>query len=128
MGFISLRNLMIIISRITLIFHRYVSLEVSKKIKKSIKPRKLEKNNQKNQTVKKNRLNRLKFWENQPVRFGFGFISLKLKKPNRIQTGKTEPNWKKTSQTGKNRAKLVWTDFCPKKPNWNWSVWTGFDF
>jgi hypothetical protein len=43
------------------------------------------------------------------VRIDFGFISLKLKKPNQ-----TEPNWKKTepnwSQTGLNR-------FCPNKPN-----------
>jgi hypothetical protein len=52
----------------------------SKKKKKLKKP---EKNNWKNQTVKKNRLNHLKFWKNQPVRFGFGFISLKPKKPNR---------------------------------------------
>jgi len=37
-------------------------------------------------------------------RFGFGFISLKPKKPNR-------------TSTGKNQAKPVWTDFCPKKPN-----------
>jgi hypothetical protein len=52
--------------------------------------------------VKKNRLNRLKFWKNQPVRFGFGFISLKLKKPNRTQTGKqTSQTGKQTSQTGK---------------------------
>lgn len=34
-------------------------------------------------------------------RFGFGFISLKLKKPNG-----TKPR-KKPSQTGKNQAKLV---------------------
>jgi len=67
-------------------------LEVSKKTEK---PRKPEKNNRKNQTVKKNRLNRLKFWKNRPVRFGFGFISLKPKKPNRTQTGK------QTSQTEK---------------------------
>jgi len=32
-----------------------------KKIKKPIKSRKLEKNNRKNRTVEKNRLNRLKF-------------------------------------------------------------------
>jgi hypothetical protein len=69
-----------------------------KKTKKLIKPRK-QKNNRKNQTVKKNWL---KFWKNRPVRFGFGFITLKLKKPNRTQTGK------KPSQTGLNR-------FCHKK-------------
>ena len=33
--------------------------------------------------MKKNRLNRLEFFKNEPVRFGFSFISLKLKKPNR---------------------------------------------
>jgi len=36
--------------------------------------------------------------------FGFGFISLKLKKPNQIQTEK-------------NKKKLSQTVFCPKKPN-----------
>jgi hypothetical protein len=52
-------------------------------------------NNKKNWTVKKNWL---KFWKNQPVRFGFGFISLKPKKPNLA-----EPKQKKPSQTGLNR-------------------------
>jgi len=69
-------------------------LGVSKKTEKLIKSRKLEKNNWKNRTVKKNRL---KFWKNWPVRFGFGFISLKPKKLNRTETeknrAKTEPNW-----------------------------------
>ena len=74
---------------------------VNKKNEKLIKPRKLEKNNRKNWTVKKNRL---KFWKNRPVRFGF--ISLKLKKLNQTQTER-KPN----------RAKPVWTGFCPKKPN-----------
>ena len=81
-------------------------LKMSKKIEKSRKP---EKNNQKNRTVIKNRL---KFWK------------------NRI---KVEPkNLKKLSQIGKSRAKPkkwdkpVWTGFCPKKPNKNQSVWTGF--
>jgi hypothetical protein len=42
------------------------------------------------------------------VRFGFGFISLKPKKPNRTQIEKkTEPNWKKPSQTGTGRFELV---------------------
>jgi hypothetical protein len=68
--------------------------------KKTEKLRKLEKNNWKNQTVKKNRL---KFWKNQPVRFY---------KP-------------KTKKTGKNRTK---TGFCSKKLNWNQSVWTDFVF
>jgi len=69
--------------------------------------------------MKKTRLNRLKFWKNRPVWFGFGFISLKpKKKPNRTQTRK------KQSQTGKKRAKLKKTE--PKRekkraktePNW----------
>jgi hypothetical protein len=52
--------------------------------------------------VKKNWLNRLKFWKNQLVRFGFGFISQK--------TEKTEPNLnkkkrgKKPSQTEKTES------------------------
>ena len=71
---------------------------MSKKIKKLIKPRKLKKNNQKNRTVKKNRL---QFWKNWSVRFRFY-------KP---KTEKTEPNRKK------NEPKPVWTSFCPKKPN-----------
>jgi len=94
---------------------------------------------------KKNRLNRLIFKKNRPVRFGFGFINKKPKKPNRTepkptknrkkpsQTGKTEPNQKnrakpkkpsqnqkkprKPSQNRKNWVKPVWTGFCPKKPN-----------
>jgi len=79
--------------------------------KKPIKPRKSEKNNQKNRTMKKNRLNRLEFLQNRPVRFGFGFISLKLKKPNRTQTKKnlsqigkkTESNRTKPEPVGLNR-------------------------
>ena len=63
-------------------------------------------NNRKNRTVKKNRLNRLKFLKNRPVRFGSGFISLK---PNR-----NEP---KPEKNKKNWVKPVWTGFCPKKPN-----------
>jgi hypothetical protein len=53
-----------------------------------------QKKNRKNRTVKKNQLNRIQFWKNQPVRLGFDFISLKLKKPN--------PNRKKQK---KNRGK-----------------------
>jgi hypothetical protein len=68
-----------------------------------------KKNNKKNQTVKKNRLNQLKFWKNRPVRFGFGFISLKPKKSNRTEP-KPEKNWAKPE---KNRAKL-------KKTEQNW--------
>jgi hypothetical protein len=75
------------------------------KQKISKKPIKPEKNNQ------KNRLNRLEFLQNRPVRFGFGFISLKLKKPNRTQTKKnlsqigkkTESNRTKPEPVGLNR-------------------------
>jgi hypothetical protein len=89
---------------------------VRKKTEKLRKIRKLErKNNWKNRTVKKNRLNLKK-----TGRFGFGFINLKLKKPYR-----TEPKPKKT---WKNRVKPIWTGFYPKKSNRNRSVWTGFGF
>jgi hypothetical protein len=54
----------------------------------------------KKKTVKKNRVNQLKFLKNQSVRFGFGFISPEPKKPNRTQT---EKNKKKLSQTGLNQ-------------------------
>jgi hypothetical protein len=62
--------------------------------KKTEKLIKSKKNNRKNRIVKKNRL---KFKKNRPVWFGFGFISLKPKKPNRTgkkpsQTKKTKPN------------------------------------
>jgi hypothetical protein len=69
--------------------------------------------------MKKYRLNWLEFFKNQPVRFGFGFISLKLKKLNRTQTRKnsTEPkpkktksNRKKTEQNWKNQAKPSQTE------------------
>jgi hypothetical protein len=72
-----------------------MAIRDKKKIKKLIKPIKQKKNtNRKNRTVKKNWL---KFWKNRLVWFGFGFISLKLKKPNRTQTEKTEPNQKTES-------------------------------
>ena len=92
-----------------------------------------KKNNWKNQTMKKNRLNRLEFWKNRPVRFGFGFISLKPKKSNRtkLKPKKTEPNKKNQAEPSrKNQAKPIWTGFCSKQtePNQNWSVWTGFVF
>ena len=90
------------------------SVGVSKKTRKPIKPRKPEKNNRKNRTEKKNRLNRLNFWKNQPVRFCFGFINKKLKKPNRTETDKkpekTEPNRKKPNQNQENRAKIRKTE------------------
>jgi len=98
-------------------------LGMGKKTGKPIKPRKLEKKNRKNRTEKKNRLNRLNFWKNRPVRFGFGFINKKPKKPNRTetdkkpekkpsQTGKTEPNRENRAKTGKtepNRFELVFS-------------------
>jgi len=88
----------------------WLEIGVSKKTKKPRKPEK----NRKNWTVKKNRLNRLKFWKNRPVRF----YKPKTKKTklNRTRTEKnrTEPN---RTRTEKNRAKPVWTGFCPKKPN-----------
>ena len=80
----------------------------------------------------KTRLNRLEFWKNQPVRFGF--ISLKPKKPNWTEPKKTEKKpsqtGKKLSQTRKNRARPIWTGFFPKitEPNRNRSVWTDFGF
>jgi len=88
---------------------------LSKKTRKSRKP---EKNNWKNRIEKKNRLNRLNFWKNRPVRFGFGFISKKPKKPNRTETDKkpekkpsqTEPKPRKPSQNRKNRAKTGKTE------------------
>jgi hypothetical protein len=93
-----------------LLAYRYVGYVIRGE-KKTEKPRKPEKNNRNNRIVKKNQLNRLKFWKNWPVRF-------------------YKPKTKKTKRTQikKNRAKPVWTGFCPKKPNPNQSVWTGFGF
>jgi len=98
---------------------------VSKKIKKPEKPKK---NNRKNLTVKKNQLNRLKFWKNRPVRVGFGFISLKLK-------NRTEHKPKKRAKQAKNRAKPEKTEsnrfepvFVLKNRNQNRSFWTSFGF
>ena len=49
--------------------------------------------------------------KNRPVRFGFGFISLKLKKQNRTQTKKnlkkTKPNRKKTVKTEQNQFEPI---------------------
>jgi hypothetical protein len=76
---------------------------VSKKIEKSIKLRKQKKNNQKNRTVKKNRL---KFWTNRSfgsVRFWFYKTETEKTEPNRTQTEKTR---KKPSQTGLNRFRF----------------------
>ena len=75
-------------------------LGVRKKTEKLIKSRKLKKPNCEKKPIKSIKI--LK-------KLTFGFISLKLKKPNWTK--------KKPSQTGKNRVKLVWTGFCPRKPN-----------
>jgi len=70
-------------------------LRGEQKTKKLIKSRKPENKITKKTELWKKPINRLKFWKNRLVRFGFGFIGLKPK----------------------NRAKLVWIGFCPKKPN-----------
>ena len=75
-------------------------LGVRKKTEKLIKSRKLKKPNCEKKPIKSIKI--LK-------KLTFGFISLKLKKPNWTK--------KKPSQTGKNRVKLVWTGFCHRKPN-----------
>jgi hypothetical protein len=65
---------------------------------KPVKPRKLKKNNRKNRTVKKP-IRILK----KTDRFGFDFISLTLKKPNRTELNPNKKNLfklKKPSQTG----------------------------
>ena len=83
-----------------------------------------KKNNRKNQT-KKNQLNRLNFWKNRLVRFGFGFINKKPKKPNRNR----QKTRKKPSQTGKtepNRFEPVFALKNQTEPNRNRSVWPGF--
>jgi hypothetical protein len=76
---------------------------VSKNIKKLIKPRKQKKNNRKNRTVKKTRLNRFKILKNRPVRFYKS--ETEKTKPNKTKskTKKTEPNQAKPE---KNRARL----------------------
>ena len=81
--------------------------------------------------MKKNRLNRLKFFKNQPVRFQFY--------KSEIEKTELNPNRKKTETNRKNRAKTEKTDptglnrFCPKKPNQTESKpvglnWFRFDF
>ena len=111
----------------------WFELGVSKKTEKANKPKK---NNRKNRIEKKTRLNRLKFWNNRPVRFGF--ISKKPKKPNRTETEKKpEKNRAKPSQTGKTKPKPEKTEpnrfepvFALKNQtelNRNQSVWPGFD-
>jgi len=68
-----------------------------KKLKNRLNRENIKKKNWKNWTVKKTRLNRLKFWKNRPV----WFYKQKTKKTelNRTQTEKTR---KKPSQIGLN--------------------------
>ena len=81
--------------------------------------------------MKKNRLNRLKFWKNRPIRFQFykPVTENTEPNPNRKKIGKkTKPKptqTEKTEQNRKNRPKTNPNRFCPKKPNRNQSVWTG---
>jgi hypothetical protein len=65
--------------------------------KKTEKPRKLEKTNQKNRTVKKNPIKILKKLAGM-VQFRFYKPEIKKNEPNSKQK-KTEPNRKKPSQT-----------------------------
>ena len=48
-----------------------------------------KKNNRENRTEKKNRINRLKNHKKNPVRFGFGFQSLKPIEPNQFNQATT---------------------------------------
>jgi hypothetical protein len=93
---------------------------MSKKIKKLIKLRKLEKKITKKTESWKKPVKLIKILKKPTgsVQFGFGFISLKPKKPNWTQTEK-----KNRDKPIQNQAKPVWTGFCPKKPNW---IETGF--
>jgi hypothetical protein len=59
-----------------------VGCKVSKKTEKLIKSRKLKKPNREKKPI------RILKKPTGSVRFGFSFIGLKLKKPNRIQTKK----------------------------------------
>jgi hypothetical protein len=87
---------------------------VSKKIKKPIKPRKLEKNNRKNQTVKKKPIKPIRILKKPTSSVQFQFYKPETEKielnPNRK---KNEPSRKKPSQTEKtepnrkNQAKPV---------------------
>jgi len=61
--------------------------------------------------VKKNRLKRLKFSKNQPVRFRFYKPKTKKTEPNRTQTGK------KPSQTSKKLSQIEKTKPNQEKPS-----------
>ena len=70
-------------------------LGVSKKTDKPIKPRKPEKKITEKTEPKKNRINRLKIHKKNSVRFGLGFQSLKLIKPNRTEPVQPSQHLKK---------------------------------
>jgi hypothetical protein len=97
----------------------------AKKLKNQENQENRKKNNWKNRIVKKNRLNRLKFWKNRLVRFLFYKSKTEKPKLNRTQTEKTELNRKKTESNRfepvfvlKHRAetgRLNWFRFFLKK-------------
>jgi hypothetical protein len=83
-----------------------------------------KKKNRKNWTVKKNRLNRFKILKNRPVRFYKS--ETEKTKPNKTKSktkkpSQTEPNQRKTEPDWKNQAKPVWTGFCSKITEMNWT-------
>jgi len=64
----------------------------------------------------------IKILKNRPVQFGFGFISLKLKKPNRTESKpkkpeKTESKPSQTEKTKSNKKKRVESVFILKNQN-----------
>jgi hypothetical protein len=91
---------------------------VSKKIKKPIKPRKLEKNNRKNQTVKKKPIKPIRILKKPTGSVQFQFYKPETEKielnPNRK---KNEPSRKKPSQTEKTEPNQFEPVFVLKKPN-----------
>jgi len=99
------------------------SLGVSKKTEKPIKPRKPKKNTKK-PNRKKKPIKPIKILKKPAGSIRFRFYKQKTEKteqnPNRK---KTEPNQKNLSQNRENRAKPVWTGFCPKKPNRTETGW-----
>jgi hypothetical protein len=88
---------------------------VGKKIKKSIKPRKLKIKNKKNQTVKQKSIKPIRIFK-KTDKFGYGFISLKPKNQTEINNrAKPEKNQAKLEKTKPNRKNLV----KPKKTELN---------
>jgi hypothetical protein len=73
--------------------------------------------------------NWLKFWKNLADSIRFRFYKLKTE-PNQTQTEKTEPNWRKQSQTSLNRFFLKnWTESKPVGLNWFrffFKIWFGY--